>query len=104
MQLAEETDPTEMLMSVLEHEDFEDLLIIEEFTDETAANTAVQNEEITEYIVFPEEFNYILWENMLLDEETSSTLDVNIMSEDSFYSNILVSILLSFIVEFNIEY
>jgi hypothetical protein len=52
MQLAEETDPTEMLMSVLEHEDFEDLLIIEEFTDETAANTAVQNEEITGYIVF----------------------------------------------------
>ena len=103
MQLAEETDPTEMLMSVLEHEDFEDLLIIEEFTDETAANTAVQNEEITGYIVFPEEFNYILWKNMLLDEEASSTLDVNIMSEDSFYSNILLSILSSFIAEFNLE-
>lgn len=100
---AEEINPTEMLNDLLNHEDFKDLLIIKEFSDETTAREAVDTEEVTGYITFSENFNYTLWENLFLDEEMPATLDVSVLSEDSLYSNIFLSVLTSFIEEFNLE-
>lgn len=103
LETAEETDPTEMLTTVLNDEGFNDLIMVEEFEDKSDAEEALINEEITGYIIFPENFNYNLWLKMLLNEDVQAELDVRVLTEDSFYGNILISILSSFIEEYNLE-
>jgi ABC-2 type transport system permease protein len=103
MTLAEEINPTTMIMDMLNHEDFEDLLIVEEYSDEATATEAVEAEEITGYITFTEDFNLALWENMLLGDETPATIQADVLSEDSVYSNILLNVLTNFVEEYNLE-
>lgn len=103
LETAEETNPTDMLTSVLTDEGFEDLLIVDEFENRAAAEEAMMTNGIVGYITFPADFNYSLWQNILLEEDTQAELDVDVVTEDSFYGNILTSILSSFIDEYNLE-
>lgn len=103
IEVAEETNPTEMLTSVLSGDNFEELLVVDQFEDGDSAEEAMMTNEIIGYITFPEDFNYNLWQNMLLAEDTQAELDVHVVTEDSFYGNILTSILSSFIDEYNLE-
>lgn len=99
---AEEIDPSETLMELLQSEDMEDLIIVEEFETQEDAEEAVRNEEITSIITVPENFSFDMWQSLLLGEETQASL--NLVSRGSdFSSSILESITASFVDQYNLE-
>lgn len=100
---AEEINPTEILSNLLADENFEELLIVEEFENSADAEESMMNNGVVGYITFPEDFNSSFWKNIFLEEDTQAELDVHVVTEDSFYGNILTSILSSFMDEYNLE-
>lgn len=101
--LADEINPAIMIGDVLEDESFEDVLVVNEFSDVNTAENAMLNDEIAGYIIFPEDFSYHLWESMLLEEDTTAEMDVVVNNEGALSANILQSVVTSIVSEYNLE-
>ena len=100
---AKEVEPTHMIEDLLNDEEFEEIMLVEEFKDAEAAQKALEQEEITGYITIPENFSSNVLEAIFLEEETTANLEVNILTNASTSGNILQSVISTFAEQYNLE-
>lgn len=100
---AEDVDPSNMLIDLLEGEDFEDLMIIHEFDEARTAQAAMDEGELSGLITIPEGFSYDIWQSLYFDEEPNTALEVTGQGEGLVSSTILQSVVHSFADQYNLE-
>lgn len=100
---AEDLDPASVLTDLLQEEGLEEVILLEEYSEEEEALTALEEEEIAGYINIPENFSYTYWRAIFLEEEAAAQLDLVVESEGGFASSILKGIVSAFADQFNME-
>lgn len=100
---AEEVEPAHMIEDLLKDEDFEEIMIVDEFSDTDIAQEALEQEDIAGYITIPENFSYNVLEAIFLEEDVAANLEVNILTNASTSGNILQSVISTFTEQYNLE-
>lgn len=100
---AQQTNPSAMLLNVLEEDSFEDVMIVDEYADVDTAEEALGADEIAGYITIPEEFSYNVWQSIYLEEEPAASLEVAVQMEESISGTILESVVTTFADQYNLE-
>lgn len=103
MAVTEELNPRDELINVLESDEVGEWVIVEEMTSRESAEEALEEGDVAGVVVIPEGFSTNLWENVLLNEESVSELDLALVDFHSVPADILRSITSTFVDRFNLE-
>ncbi|GAA0355235.1 hypothetical protein GCM10008932_05310 [Alkalibacterium iburiense] len=103
LKMAEDINPSEAFQSLIMSEDIQEWLMIEEFSTREEAEEALGQNDIEGLFVIPNEFSLTLWRNLFLGEEDTSALDLELIEFNHVYSDIMRSIVTSFVDNYNLE-
>ena len=103
LSVTEELNPRDQLLSVLQSDEIGEWLIIEEMTSRESAEAALSDGEVAGVIVIPEGFSTNIWEKVLLNGDTVSELELELLDFQNITADILRSVTTSFIDRFNLE-
>lgn len=103
MAVTEELNARDELLNVLESDEIGEWIIVEEMTSRQEAEEALEAGDVRGVIVIPEGFSTNLWENVLLNEEAVSELDLALLDVQSVPSDIIRSVTTTFVDRFNLE-
>lgn len=100
---AEQNTPATVLLDLMEHEDFAEVMEVESFESTEAADAALNEEAIEGYIQIPEDFSLNYWTAVYLEEDLQAELNVSVLSEDLVSGTILQSVVDTFADEYNLN-
>lgn len=103
MAVTEDLNPRDELLNVLENDEVGEWIIVEEMTSRESAEEALEAGDVAGVITIPEGFSTNLWENVLLNEEAVSELDLALLDFQSVPADILRSVTTTFVDRFNLE-
>ncbi|WP_423189068.1 ABC transporter permease [Alkalibacterium sp. f15] len=103
LSIAEELDPRRELQNVLESEEVNEWVVPLEMTNQEVAAEALAEGEVSGVIIIPEGFSTHIWEKVLLNEETVSELELELLDFQSVRGDILRSITTTFVERYNLE-
>lgn len=103
MAVTEELNARDELLNVLESDEIGEWIIVEEMTSRQEAEEALEAGDVRGVIVIPDGFSTNLWENVLLNEEAVSELDLALLDVQSVPSDIIRSVTTTFVDRFNLE-
>lgn len=100
---AEENNPSDLFIDVLNSEDIENLMIIENFESKEAAEAALNEDEVAGVVTIPESFTYNTWRALYFEEEPQSVLDVQVQNYEQIRADVIRSVAENFVAQYNLE-
>lgn len=100
--IAEEVNPIKLLKNLFLEDSLRDIIVVSEM-DEVTAKQQLISGDIAAILIIPENFTYQSLNKILLDEGTTSEIQVMFNDYSSFYANIINDIMNGFVRKLNFE-
>lgn len=101
--VTEEFNPRASLINVLQSDDIGEWIDIREFDSKEDAQEALKQDDVEGIIIIPENFSRHVWNQVFLEEEEVSTLELEVLNFDHIYTDIIRSVLNTFVDRYNLE-
>lgn len=91
------------MVDILRSDDLADLIEVEEFSSQSQADQALEEEDIVSYLYFPKEFNLNYFRSIFLGQDSPARLDLQAKNDQNFYSNLFEDISRRILDDFNLQ-